>query len=156
MGNVCFSKDEVGRQIVMADGTSFTIFRRVLIRNRKGGDVKPRALFIIRFTPTMAIGKNIQLSKVMLLIFMGFKGFRSKYWCINEETGECQGIYEWDTIADAKRYAKSMAVDNMNRRSKPGSVSFDILENTPENRQWQILDTVPEEKDRFKARYKLA
>jgi hypothetical protein len=134
----------------------FKIFRRVVIRDRTGSGATPKGLFIPRFIPTMPIAKNIQLSKVMLLIFMGFKGFQTKYWCVNEETGECQGIYEWDTVADAARYSKSIATKNMTKRSKPGSVSFDVLENLSENRQWQIVDTDVDEKIHFKARCKLA
>ena len=89
----------------------------------------------------------------MLLIFMGFKGFRSKYWCVNEETGMCQGVYEWDRMEDAKRYSKSIAVKNMTKRSVAGSVSFKVLPNSAANRNWRIVDAGEEEKLQFKARY---
>jgi hypothetical protein len=154
-GRVRFSKPDVGREIEMADGARFTIFRRVRIRNLGGAPPSPKGLFIVRFTPTMPVAKNIQLSRIMLLVFMGFKGFRSKYWCVNETTGECQGIYEWDTVADATRYSKSIAVRNMTRRSRPGSISFEVLDNTAENRRWRISDPAPEARALFKAKYHL-
>jgi hypothetical protein len=45
-----------------------------------------------------------------MTIFMGFTGFRSKYWAVDYETGLCQGIYEWQTVADAKAYSESVAM----------------------------------------------
>ena len=103
----------------------------------------------------MDIKKNIKLSKIMLLIFMGFKGFRSKFWCINTESGKAQGIYEWDKGADVERYSKSIAVKNMTKRSVPGSISFKVLENVDANRTWKLIDIEQEEKIRFKKEYGL-
>jgi hypothetical protein len=138
----------------MEDGKEFTIFRRVIIKRYYHKEQKPKALFIVCFTPVMEIAKNIRLSKIMLLIFMGFKGFRSKYWCVNEETGMCQGVYEWDKLEDAERYSKSIAITNMTKRSVPGSISFKILPNTEQNRTWRIIEE-PGRKEQFKRKYKL-
>ena len=140
-GRVQFSKSDLGKKILMGDGKTFEIFRRVTIKQFSDNNSKPKGLFIVRFTPKMDINKNIQLSKIMMLIFMGFKGFRSKYWCVNKETGMCQGVYEWDELEDADRYSKSIAVRNMTKRSVLGTVSYKVLENSENNRDWQILDT---------------
>jgi hypothetical protein len=153
-GRVRFYKQDVGSSIVMEDGKEFTIFRRVIIKDFYHKEQTPEALFIVCFTPVMDIAKNIRLSKIMLLIFMGFKGFRSKYWCVNEETGMCQGIYEWDKREDAERYSTSIAVTNMTKRSVPGSISFEILPNTEQYRTWQIFDK-PDRKEQFTRKYKL-
>jgi hypothetical protein len=140
-GRVQFNQSDVGRTILMGDGKTFEIFRRVMIKRISYHDSKPRGLFIVRFTPTMDVQKNIRLSKIMMLIFMGFKGFRSKFWCVDRETGMCQGIYEWDKLEDAERYSRSIAMRNMTKRSIPGTVSFSVLENSESNRNWQILET---------------
>ncbi|MFH2011526.1 MAG: hypothetical protein ABIJ37_02290 [Pseudomonadota bacterium] len=155
MGRVHFSKHEIGSMMLMNDGKDFVIFRRVIIKRLIRKDQKPEGLFIVRFTPKMDIKKNIRLSRIMLLVFMGFKGFRSKYWCVNEETGMCQGVYEWDKMADVERYSKSIAVKIMTKRSVPGSVSCKVLENTYKNQSWRIIDTKEDEKDKFKIRYNL-
>jgi hypothetical protein len=155
-GRIRFGRPEVGATITMDDGQSFKIFRRVVIKRYLNIDKKPEALFIVRFTPKMDIKRNIKLSKIMLLIFMGFKGFRSKYWCVDEETGVCQGVYEWDTLNDAERYSRSIAVKNMTKRSIPGSVSFKVLPNCEVNRNWRIADAGEEEKHQFRVRYHLA
>lgn len=153
---VHFNRSEVGATITMGDGKAFKIFRRVVIKRYLNTDKKPEALFIVRFTPKMDIKRNIRLSKIMLLIFMGFKGFRSKYWCVDEETGMCQGVYEWDRLKDAERYSRSIAVNNMTQRSIPGSVSYKVLPNSEENRNWRISDAGEEEKHQFKVRCHLA
>jgi len=155
-GKVQFIEQDVGKTIIMEDGQDFTVFRRVVIKRYSNKNVKPEGLFIVRFTPKMDIQKNIKLSKFMLMIFMGFKGFRSKYWCVNEQSGMCQGVYEWDTLEDAERYSKSIATKNMSKRSVPGSISFKVLPNTESNRTWRLVDTAQDEKSRFKVEYDLA
>lgn len=154
-GRVYFDKENIGATIVMTDGKEFKIFRRVIIKKFIINGKQPKCLFIVRFTPTMDIKKNIKLSKILMLIFMGFKGFRSKYWCVNEDTGMCQGIYEWDKPEDAEHYSKSIAVRNMTKRSKPGTVTYEVLDNTESNRSWRIIDEVREQKIQFKLRYNL-
>jgi hypothetical protein len=154
-GRIEFNKSVVGNAITMKNGKKFTIFRRVKIEKYFGNDAEPKGLFIAQFTPRMDIKKNIRLSKILMLVFMGFKGFRSKYWCIDEETGMCQGLYEWDKLEDAERYSKSIGVRNMTKRSVPGCISFEVLPNTPGNRNWQTVDTGEEEKRQFKVKYDL-
>lgn len=58
---------------------------------------------------------------------MGFPGFRTKLWMMDEKTGDSQGIYEWDTAEDAENYAHSTALAFMTNRSLPGSVSYRIF-----------------------------
>ena len=152
-GRVQFSKEIIGATIVMSDGAKFKIFRRIIIKKFINDNIKPKGLFNVRFTPTMDIKKNIKLSKILMLIFMGFKGFRSKYWCVNEDTGMCQGLYEWDKLEDAENYSKSIAVKNMTKRSKPDSISYKILDNTEENRSWQTIETEKNQKIEFKLKY---
>jgi hypothetical protein len=155
-GRVKFNKEEVGKTIIMEDGKTFRIFRRVDIKRFSSVKAQPEGLFVVQFTPKMEIKKNIRLSRIMLMIFMGFKGFRSKYWCVNEETGMCQGVYEWDTVKDAKRYSESIAMRNMTKRSVPGSISAHVLENIEENKTWSVIENETEERVAFRMKYHLA
>jgi hypothetical protein len=124
---VKFDKKDTGRVIIMEDGASFKIFRRVIIKYNDRPH--PQAVFIVRFTPAnMSVEQNIRFSLIPMMIFMGFRGFRSKYWCVNQETGMCQGIYEWQTLDDANNYADSIAMRFMTKRSVPGSVSNKIID----------------------------
>lgn len=102
----------------------YTVFRHVKIKSSK----TPLAMFIIRFTPKdMGVEENIRFSRLPMMIFMGFKGFSEKHWMVNKETGECKGIYKWQTLKDAENYSKSIAVRFMTKRSVEGSVTFEIL-----------------------------
>lgn len=125
-GRVRFERDAVGLELETDDGARYRVFRRVVIRRTAPA---PQALFLVRFTPAhMTVSQNIRFSRLPLLVFMGFTGFRSKYWCVDDESGACQGVYEWQTRADAEAYEASIALRFMTNRSIPGSVSHRILE----------------------------
>lgn len=123
---VTFVKGDKHEQIVMEDGMRFRVFRHVKIRAPQLG--KPKAVFIVRFRPrNMTVRENIRFSLLPMMIFMGFRGFREKYWCVNDETGLCQGVYAWQTMEDAENYSKSIAMRFMANRSDPESVHFRII-----------------------------
>lgn len=61
-----------------------------------------------------------------MLILIHFKGLSSKYWLMDEKTNTCMGVYRWQTIEDAQRYAQSIAMRFMKKRSNPDSVKFCI------------------------------
>lgn len=129
-GRVRFFKGSVGKEMIMEDGKKFKVFRHVIIRPWKETAERPEAVFIIRFQPAnMSVKGNIRFSLIPMIIFMGFRGFCSKYWMVDETTGLCQGIYEWKTMQDAENYSKSIAVTFMTKRSVPGTVEFKIIPN---------------------------
>lgn len=116
---VRFVRESIGRR-----KGNFTVFRHVIIQSRKPA---PQAMFTIRFRPKdMGIEANKCFSRLPMMVFMGFGGFRSKLWMVDESTGECQGVYEWQTVKDAENYSRSIALRFMTRRSVSGSVKFDI------------------------------
>lgn len=124
--HVAFIRRDKDKQVIMEDGMKFRVFRHVKIRAPQLG--KPKAVFIVRFRPTnMTVGQNIRFSLIPMMIFMGFRGFREKYWCVNDETGLCQGVYAWQTVEDAENYSKSIAMRFMAKRSDPESVGFKII-----------------------------
>jgi hypothetical protein len=128
-GKIQFVKSDIGKEFTMEDGVTFKVFRRVIIRSSNKNN--PQAIFKIRFQPKdMTVEENKRFSRIPMLIFMGFHGFRSKYWMVNEETGLCQGIYEWNTLQDAVAYSKSIAVKFMTKRSVEDSVKYKVIENS--------------------------
>jgi hypothetical protein len=111
----------------MEDGRVFRIFRRVTRRNRNLP--APEAAFLVRFTPRgTSITQNIRFSRLPMIFLLGFPGFRAKYWTVEDGSGACQGIYDWDTISHAERYASSIALRFLSGRSEPGSVSFRVID----------------------------
>jgi hypothetical protein len=140
-GRVRFDREEVGKFLEADDGVSYRVFRRVVIRSPAPA---PSALFIVRFTVAgMTVEQNIRFSRLPLFIFMGFTGFRSKYWCVDDETGAYEGVYEWQRRSDAEAYAQSIALRFMTNRSIPGSVSYRILERADDS-PWPITLRRPE------------
>ncbi len=131
---VIFVKEDKNKQIVMEDGMKFRVFRHVKIRARQLAE--PEAVFVVRFRPqNMTVKENIRFSVIPMMILMGFRGFREKYWCVNDETGLCQGIYAWQTMEDAENYSKSIAMRFMADRSDPESVNFRII-NQEREKHW--------------------
>lgn len=140
-GRVRFQREDVGKILETDDGVSYRIFRHVVIRSHAPA---PAALFIVRFTVAgMSVKQNIRFSRLPLFIFMGFTGFRSKYWCVDDETGAYEGVYEWQRRADAEAYARSIALRFMTDRSIPGSVSYRVLERA-DDAPWPITLRRPE------------
>jgi len=126
MGKIKFIKADIGKEITTEEGMKFKVFRHVIIHSEKNVG-NPQAVFRLRFQPkNMTVEENKRFSKLPMLVFMGFRGFRSKYWMVNKETGICLGVYEWDTFEDAERYSESIALRFITLRSVEGSVSFEI------------------------------
>jgi hypothetical protein len=118
----------------MEDGNKFRVFRHVKIRDWHL--TEPEAVFVVRFRPqNMTVMENIRFSVLPMMILLGFRGFREKYWCVNDETGLCQGIYAWQTMKDAENYSKSIAMRFMANRSDPESVNFRII-NQKQEKYW--------------------
>ena len=104
----------------------FKIFRYAELKKT---DKKPEAWFIVKFTlKHMDVKKNRYFSLLPMLALIHFKGFYSKYWLMNEKTNTCMGVYRWKTRLDAERYAKSIAMKFMTKRSIPDSVKYEIGE----------------------------
>ena len=129
IGKIKFINASIGDVFTMEDGMKFKVFRHVVIRPANKNISNPQAVFRIRFQPkNMTVKQNKRFSWMPMLILMGFHGFRSKYWMVNEETGICQGVYEWDTLQDAERYSKSIALRFITKRSVKGSVHYEIVD----------------------------
>jgi hypothetical protein len=136
MKKVKFDNHEINKTITMPDGKVFRIFRQVKILSNKS---EPKAYFIVRFKPKkMGIQQNIRFSILPMMVFMGFKGFRSKYWAVDYETGLCQGLYEWQTVEDAENYSKSIAMKFMARRSYPELLEYKIVDKSKEKLVYSI------------------
>lgn len=135
-----------GRMLEMEDGKAFEVFRHVKIRTPRGAG-SPGAAFVVRFMPHMSTEKNVRFSLLPMLILIGFKGFREKYWAVDRRTGLCQGLYQWQSLEDAENYARSIAMRFMTGRSVPGTVHFEIVDQSGQ-RHWAFEGDkqVPEER----------
>jgi len=131
-GRINFPRECLGQTVVMSDGQKFKIFKHAKLNCPPGKEREPLAIFQVRFhVANMTPRQNKMFATIPIPFFVGLPGFRSKFWMLNEETGDFQGIYEWDTINDAENYAKSYAVRFMTGRSVPGTVTWKIIPKSP-------------------------
>lgn len=121
-GRLRFDRSRIGWTFTDPRGQTFRAFRFVSL-NLSSEKSIPGAIFIPHFhvsgIPPRA---NILFSLLPMWFFMGLPGFRSKYWMMDEKSGDFCGYYEWDSVENAQAYADSFAMRFMTRRSLPESV----------------------------------
>ena len=129
-GSVHFPEEYVGDVLTMEDGQKFTVFRRLKV-DSQGDNHDNQAVFKVRFKfKNLSTGANKRLSIIPAPFLMGMKGFREKYWTINENTNDFQGIYQWSTKETAERYPETFIFKLMTKRAAPGTVTYEILPKT--------------------------
>ena len=129
-GYVHFPKEYVGDVLKMEDGQMFTVFRRLKVDGKvhSRGDL---AVFKVKFKfKNLSAGANKRLSIIPAPFLMGMKGFREKYWTINENTNYFQGIYQWASHEMAEHYPDTFIFKLMTKRAASGTVSYEIIPNT--------------------------
>ena len=112
----------------MEDGRRFRVFRHLSLRSSSG--VTP-ALLVVRFRfERFSQGLNRLLSLVPVPLIGGFPGFHDKLWMVDEETGDWQGVYEWESAEAVEAYRGSFVLGVMNRRADPDAISYTMIPRT--------------------------
>ena len=126
-GRIHFPKNRLGETI--DEGEEFEVFRYMTLDPGQDQSEKPGAVFKVRFRfASMSPEMNIRTSLIPIPFIVAQPGFRSKMWALDRESGEFQGIYEWDTVASAENYWTSFPMKLMKRRAVPESLSYEIEE----------------------------
>jgi len=135
LGHLRFRHRFVGRELVMDDGRRFRVFRHLSLR--ASSDLTP-AVLVVRFKfKSFSQRVNRLLSLVPIPLIGGFPGFRYKLWMVDEETGDWQGVYEWESAEAVELYRRSFVLSVMNRRADPGSITYTVV---PEMRLADYLE----------------
>ena len=120
-----FPKDHLGE--IVDEGEEFEVFRQMTLDPGDSQPETPGAIFKVRFQfASMSPEMNIKTSLIPIPFIVAQPGFRSKMWALGRDSGEFQGIYEWDTVASAKAYWTSFPMKLMKRRAVPDSLSYEI------------------------------
>jgi hypothetical protein len=102
-------RDNVGREVRWADGTTSTVYREttadhtatepctLVVRFRLRGVRKPWLHSLFRLG-----------SELNTVLFAGFPGFVSKLWFAADEHGVYRGIYDWDGVESAHAYVRAL------------------------------------------------
>jgi hypothetical protein len=126
-GRIHFPKDRIGETV--DEGEEFEIFRQMTLDPGSDQPEKPGAIFKVRFRfASMSPEMNKRTSLIPVPFIAAQPGFRSKMWTLSRETGEFQGVYEWDTVASAEAYWTSFPMKLMKKRAVPESLSYEIEE----------------------------
>jgi hypothetical protein len=126
-GRVHFPEERIGRNLAMEDGKKFVVFRRLHISGTTG-KADDYTVFKVRFQfKSFGPSINKRLSMIPAPFLIGMKGFREKYWTIDETSGFFQGIYQWESKALAEKYISSFIFMLMTSRSAEGTLSYEIL-----------------------------
>ncbi len=124
-GRIHFPKDRLGE--IINEGEDFEVFRHMRLDPDQDQPEKPGAIFKVRFRfASMSSEMNKRTSLIPIPFIVAQPGFRSKMWMLGRESGEFQGIYEWDTVAAAENYWTSFPMKLMKRRAVPESLSYQI------------------------------
>jgi hypothetical protein len=129
-GNVSFPEKYVDSEITLASGKKYTVLQTLHVEV-KISSPDDLAVFKVRFKfDDLSIEANKKLSMIPAPFLMGIPGFIEKNWVFNNETGDFQGIYQWESLEFAKKYPDSFIFKLMTKRAVPGSLSYEIKPNT--------------------------
>lgn len=107
-GELHWPRDNVGRVLRFADGTSARIYRETVV------PATPRdpCFLAVSFRLKLIRGRGHAWFRAESILntplFVGFPGFASKFWLANDSHGIYRGLYEWDGADRADRYARSL------------------------------------------------
>src|SRR3954468_9277796 len=126
----------VGCPLRMSDGRTYTPFRHT----RKGPAFwyteRSPAVLQPRFHLGLLRPQRRRLHALFRVVciittpfFVGIRGFRSKLWLVDPETGDFAGLYEWDDADTARAYAEGLA-RILRALSTHGSVDYELTEHS--------------------------
>ncbi len=129
-GSVHFPDKYIGEILSMEDGQKYVVFSRLRVSGNNNG-VSGLAVFKVKFKfKGLKPKTNKRLSMIPAPFLMGMRGFREKYWIIDENTDYFQGIYQWESREMAERYPDSFIFKLMTKRSAPGTLAYEIIPDT--------------------------
>ncbi len=130
-GRIIFPKDRLGRVLTMEDGEKHSVFREVRVLS--SGVVPAASMTVLKvrfrfakFSPAV----NRFLSLIPIPVITGMPGFRQKIWTFCVESGYSQGVYQFESVQQAEGYRRSPVVRILEKRSVPGSTSYEIFPGT--------------------------
>jgi hypothetical protein len=127
-GRLHSPKDKIGKTFVNADGGEFVIFKQTTLDPVSGQNARPEAVFRVQFQVRKIISwRDRFIISIKSPMFVAQPGFRSKLWMVDKKNKTYQGVYEWDTLADARAYGHSYSMKFMTQMAVPGGISHEIV-----------------------------
>lgn len=126
LGRVHFPRDCIG-DVYSEPDDDYVVFRKLVLDPTGARPAQAGAVCKVRFRfANLSARTNKSLSLIPAPFIAAQPGFRSKTWMMGSSTEMFQGVYEWDSIAEAEAYETSFPLRLMKRRAIPESVSFEV------------------------------
>jgi len=126
LGRVHFPRDCIG-DVRSESDDDYVVFRKLILDPTAAQPAEPGAVFKVRFRfANLSPRINKRLSLIPAPFIAAQPGFRSKTWMLGRNTEMFQGLYEWDSVAEAEAYTSSFPLRLMEKRAIPGSVSYEV------------------------------
>jgi len=124
-GHVHFLIDQNGS--IIKENEDFLVFRKVVVTPKDGQQIDQNITLKIFFRfKRFSLKINRILSLIPIPFIIAQPGFRSKTWAFGKETGTFHGLYEWDSIENAKKYKDSLPLRLMKRRAVSNTLIYEI------------------------------
>lgn len=136
-GRLRLPGDRIGDVLVTESGQSFTVYRETTVTPDDPAHTDASAILAFRFhlrlVPDSVVPYAVRVFEPVSILttpfFAGLPGFRTKLWLSDHDTDDYQGVYEWASAQDAKRYARALG-QLMDHLWILGSVSHEVVEDT--------------------------
>jgi hypothetical protein len=108
-GAVHLPRENVGRRLSFADGSSAVVYRETVVDVDRVADP---CVLVVCFRLRWVRGFGHRLfrweSLFNTVLFVGFPGFVSKLWLAHDQNGVYRGLYEWDGAERADAYVRAL------------------------------------------------
>lgn len=130
-GRIRFPRERIGKSLTMENGEEYYVFSDVQVNSSGPSVANYQAVLCVRFKfDRYSDAVNRKLFLLFTPIITGMPGFHRKIWSFCESSGYYQGIYQFDSVEHAENYKKSAVLWILEKRSVPGSISYQLLSNT--------------------------
>jgi hypothetical protein len=130
-GRIRFPKDRTGKLLTMENGEEYYVFDDVQVVSSRPQLAESMTVLRVRFKfDRYSDAVNRRLFQIFTPIITGMPGFQRKIWTFCEKSGDYQGIYQFESMELAERYRKSPIMWVLEKRSVPGSISYELLSDT--------------------------
>lgn len=134
--------DSEGEILDFGEEHPYEVFKEIYLKDHDNKIINGRFIFRVRFkAPRYTMKEVLENTEKTIPFFAGLPGFCQKKFCICKESEKFRGVYEWETVKDAKNYSRSFAMKFMKKRSVPFPISFEIVD---KNTNQVILTTFGE------------
>lgn len=128
-GRVVYPDQHTGMEVSGPDTGTYTVFLEMCLLDKNKKAKKGNAVFRIFFHPShISADVFIKRTGFTLPFFSGLPGFCTKQFMVNKADNSFSGRYEWESAANAQRYARSFAASWMKKISEPFPVYYVITD----------------------------